>query len=162
MTAQDYERIIKLIEGDCEFLRKKGIIDYSLLVGIYEKERALSIFLFLLNFFSGEENSMKKKFSITDEIFDEDEAKRAKEIDSDSEFKKALRANLSPDLDSQTKRKRIKLIPRNLKNLNDEVMSSHRQNMSRADTLVKIFIQFFPPKTLFFFLSNILGFFTRR
>ena len=38
----DYTRIVEMIESDCQFLREKKIIDYSLLIGIYEKEKALS------------------------------------------------------------------------------------------------------------------------
>ena len=42
IEQKDFDRITKMIESDCEFLMDKQIIDYSLLIGIYEKEKALS------------------------------------------------------------------------------------------------------------------------
>jgi len=42
ISEEDYKRVNKMIKEDCEFLEEKQIIDYSLLIGIYEKERAMS------------------------------------------------------------------------------------------------------------------------
>ena len=44
ISKEDFKRITHMIYNDCEFLKEHKIIDYSLLVGIYEKERALSKF----------------------------------------------------------------------------------------------------------------------
>ena len=46
VSRQDFEKVTNIIYTDCEFLKEQKIIDYSLLVGIYEKERFLSEFLF--------------------------------------------------------------------------------------------------------------------
>ncbi len=37
VSKEDFERINDMIQSDCEFLKEHKIIDYSLLVGIYEK-----------------------------------------------------------------------------------------------------------------------------
>lgn len=42
INKDDFKKITNMIYSDCEFLKEHKIIDYSLLVGIYEKERALS------------------------------------------------------------------------------------------------------------------------
>lgn len=42
ITTQDYDTIIDIIQRDCSFLEKCNIIDYSLLVGIHDKEKAKS------------------------------------------------------------------------------------------------------------------------
>lgn len=39
VSKEDFERINSMIQSDCEFLKEQQIIDYSLLVGIYEKEQ---------------------------------------------------------------------------------------------------------------------------
>lgn len=42
ISKEDFRHITNIIYNDCEFLKEHKIIDYSLLVGIYEKEKALS------------------------------------------------------------------------------------------------------------------------
>lgn len=40
ITTEDYDTIIDIIQRDCSFLEKCSIIDYSLLVGVHDKEMA--------------------------------------------------------------------------------------------------------------------------
>lgn len=40
ISDDDHERVMRMIEDDCKFLEDHDIIDYSLLVGVYEKNRS--------------------------------------------------------------------------------------------------------------------------
>ena len=86
ISEEDYKRVVKMIRDDCEFLEQKQIIDYSLLIGIYEKERAMSKNRVKIV----EEEELKKKSKLIEEA-KADQDSSMKEIGSRTDFKKALK-----------------------------------------------------------------------